>query len=517
MMIVVFNGKTHSHRLEFASHPLGVSFRMRKFWRIALSVCAVLVGLIVIAWIALNLYVQSQGTQARIQQELSQRIGATLRIRSISVTPWGGLTLSGISMPPLSPVNPSDFLEAKSFHLHLRLLSLFSKAVVISKVSLENPTVVWPQDPDGRWRLPSAPQAAATPRALPERTPAISPKSGKAPKLIPEVRRLKITGASFKFLDRAGKLIAIFEGVNFHSSVRRPLELNGSAKVAKISLRDRFFVSDLRSPLHYDANALELAKISARAGDGNISARFALQPEKEGSPFSVSVEFKNVQADQIVSDARGPKGMLQGKLDGKLSAEGKTADPNALTGSGEIVLREGKVQQYSLLVALGQVLQIEELMQLQLDQADAKYHLTPGLVTIDELILRSPNMRLSATGTVDFERKLQLDAQLAVNEKVRAKLFKPIRENFQPIGEPGYSAVNFQVSGEIDRPKSNLVERMVGRDLKDLVSDLFRGKKSRKKKEPEAAAGESAQPSPTPPTLLDVPVAPATAAPSPTP
>ena len=43
-----------------------------------------------------NLYVQSQGTHAKIQQELSRRLGTTLGIRSMSVTPWGGLELSGI-------------------------------------------------------------------------------------------------------------------------------------------------------------------------------------------------------------------------------------------------------------------------------------------------------------------------------------------------------------------------------------------------------------------------------------
>src|SRR5207245_283679 len=123
----------------------------------------------------------------------------------------------------------------------------------------------------------------------------------------------------------------------------------------------------------------------------------------------------------------GPKGIVRGKLEGNFKAAGKTADPNALTGAGEIVLRDGQVQQYSLLVALGQVLQIEELMQLHLEQAEAKYHITPGVVTVDELILHSPNIRLSATGTITFKGKVQLDSRLAINEKIRAQLFKPIR------------------------------------------------------------------------------------------
>jgi type II secretion system protein N len=531
--MVLFKTQNQVWALIFASNFAGVSSQVRKFWRIALSLCGAVFALVAIGWIGLNLYVQSQGTQARIEQELSHRIGTTLHIRRISVTPWGGLTLSGITVPPISSASASDFLDAKSFHLHLRFISLFSKRLVINKVSLVTPTVVWPQDADGRWRLPgaqtqpssvsSAPATARLPArpfsSLPaplEAKPPLSVESVKpGRRLVPEVRRVKMTGGNFKFLDRSGDVVAIFERVDFHSSVRNPLELNGSAKVAKISLRDRFFVGDLRSPLHYRPDALKLSNISARIGNGTVSGHFAMQPETEDSPFSVSVNFQNVQADQIVSEAGGPKGMVQGKLEGKFEAAGKTADANALTGSGEIVLRDGQLQQYSLLVALGQILQIEELTQLHLEQAEAKYHLAPGLVTVDKLILQSPNMRLSATGTITFDGKLQLDSQLAINEKIRAKLFKPIRENFQPTDEPGYSAVNFQVGGTIDRPKSNLVERMVGRDLKDLVSGLFGGKKSKKQKPPQSTPTEAEQTTPTPTATPDLVSPAATAAPSP--
>src|SRR5437870_9739158 len=141
-----------------------------------------------------------------------------------------------------------------------------------------------------------------------------------------------------------------------------------------------------------------------------------MQPEAEESPFTTSVKFRNVLADQIVENAGGAKGMGSGKLEGNFQASGKTAEPNALIGSGEIFLRDGRIQQYSLLVLLGQILQIEELQELHLEQAEAKYHLSPGLVTIDELILRSPNIRLTASGTVAFDGKLKLDSQLAINE-----------------------------------------------------------------------------------------------------
>jgi len=55
--------------------------------RIALIVLGAVFALGAIALIGVNLYVQSKGTQAKIQQELSRQLGMTLEIRSMSVTP----------------------------------------------------------------------------------------------------------------------------------------------------------------------------------------------------------------------------------------------------------------------------------------------------------------------------------------------------------------------------------------------------------------------------------------------
>ena len=212
--------------------------------------------------------------------------------------------------------------------------------------------------------------------------------------------------------------------------------MDGRVTIGKISLRNRFFLEELRSPLRYRPGELEFSKISAHAGGGDIIGRFSMQPQTADSPFTVEVKFRDVPADRIITEAGGPQGILQGNIEGSLQAEGKAADPNALIGSGKILLRDGEVRQYNLLVALGQILQIEELKQLHLEQADASYHLNPGLVTVDELVLRSQNIRLSATGTVSFAGRLHLDARLAIDEKIRARLFKPIRGNFQPMMSP---------------------------------------------------------------------------------
>jgi type II secretion system protein N len=503
---------------------------MQKLGRLAL---VLIVGLSILAaavFLALNLYVQSKGTQARIEQELRHRFGAALKIGRISVTPWSGLKLSDITIAQGTSGSSANFLEAKDFGLRVAFLSIFSRKLVIKEVTLVNPNVVWPQNAEGKWRLPdvrgeqtekpptvssgpsvsanepenaeSSPSEAKTPR--PQKSPLRFERKNDAQSFISEIHKVSLTDGNFRFLGRASEPVANFEGVRCRASITNPFALHGNARVTKVSLRDRFFLEQLRSPLRYDENGLDLAQISAHAGGGDLSGRFTMQPEADESPFRVEMKFRGVQADQIISEAGGPSGVLQGKLEGSFQAEGRTTDPDALAGTGEVFLKDGQLRQYKLLVALGQIFQIEELTQLHLEEAEGKYHLAPGVVTIDELVLRSQNIHLSATGTVSFRGKLHLNSRLAINEKVRAQLFKAIRTNFHPTEEPGYSAVDFEVNGTLERPKTNLLEKVVGRDLKDLMNSfLGKGEKPKKKKGSQPGEGESpASPNP------DVSVAP---------
>ena len=475
------------------------------------------VAIFLVSLLGANLYVQSQATQERIQQELSQRLKMPLQIQRISVTPWGGLKLSGITIPQSNDVHAPPFLQAKHFQLRVRLGSIFWRPLVIKEVALIAPAVIWPQNESGEWRVPmtETPSEAqtqaedestvSTPENLPEGTP--PQKESKQTKSAvvestaagPQIKKIRLSDGSFHFLDHEKRNIALFDGVQFSSSMRDVTTIRGQARIAKIVLRDRVFLSALRSPIRYDPSELQLSGITAQIAKGQLTGDFSMEPQAEDSPFTVHASFHRVQADQLVAEAGGSRETIRGILEGTLEATGKTADPDALTGSGTIVLQNGHVQQFAVLAALGQLLQIEELTQLDLEQAEAKYHLAGNTVLVDELLLRSPNLRLTATGSVSLRGKLALDSVLAINEKIRSQLFRGIRENFVATSEPGQYALQFHVGGTLDKPKTDLVERAVGADLKDLggVIDalLGHGKGKRKKKNAELAT-PSASPTP---------------------
>jgi type II secretion system protein N len=488
-------------------------FRLR---RIIGWLLLVVVAIFLVSLLGANLYVQSQATQERIQQELSQRLKMPLQIQRISVTPWGGLKLSGITIPQSNNVHDPPFLQAQDFQLRVRLGSIFWRPLVIKDVALIAPTVIWPQNESGEWRVPMAERPSetqtqteeeptvSTPENLPENTPVQKESKQTKPVVVestpagPQIKKIRLSDGRFHFLDHQKRNIALFDGVQFSSSMRDVDSIRGQVRVDKIVLRDRVFLSALRSPIRYDPSEIELSGITAQIAKGQLTGDFSMEPQAEDSPFTVHASFRRVQTDELVAEAGGSRDMIRGVLEGTFDATGKTADPDALTGSGTILLQNGHVQQFAVLAALGQLLQIEELMQLDLEQAEAKYRLAGNTVLVDELLLRSPNLRLTATGSISLRGKLELNSVLAINEKIRSQLFRGIRENFVPTSEPGEYALQFHVGGTVDKPKTDLMERAVGGDLKDLggVIDALLGHGKSKKKKNADSTTPSAPPKP---------------------
>ena len=258
---------------------------MKKLSRILLILLGAILGVAVLILIGVNMYVQSQGTQARIQQELSQRLGTKLQVRRISVTPWAGLKLSGITIPQSQPGVSADFLTAKTFRLRIKFGSLFSRRLVIKEISLINPDVVWAQNADGKWRVPSMPQEPALNGPPPahhrtrgrherrgagndsrQRVGASGPGENEDPvPFTPEIQRVNLVRGRFRFLDEKLKSVATFDDVRFRSSFRSATDLRGNISIEKTSLRDRFFLEQLQSPLRYAPDELDFSQITARA------------------------------------------------------------------------------------------------------------------------------------------------------------------------------------------------------------------------------------------------------------
>ena len=93
-----------------------------------------------------NLYVQSPGTQERIQAQLSHALGMPLKITNTGFSLWSGLHITGLTIPQ----GDANFLEAGSFTASYRMLPLLRGKLSVPEMRVERPKIVWQQNAKGK-------------------------------------------------------------------------------------------------------------------------------------------------------------------------------------------------------------------------------------------------------------------------------------------------------------------------------------------------------------------------------
>jgi type II secretion system protein N len=467
---------------------------------------AILAGAALLGLLLLNLYVQSAATTAKIEQRLSASLRMPVRITSSSFTPWGGLQIHGISVPQTEPGAPGNFLDASLFRTRFELAPLFRRRLVIHDITLDEPRVAWLQNEKGRWKLPRTPSPERVKTTEPE-TPetAGSPKPERARPFAVSVQRFAIERGHVDFLRATGEPVASLGNVELQAPASSDGALSGTFKSSRVSIRQGALLQDLATPFTYERGeegSIKLANLTAKLAGGSLSGAASLRPDAEGMPFALDLNFEQVDLNQLVSSLGGMPGQAGGLVAGSLSLTGEGNNADTITGSGQLSVGAGTLKQYEFLQLLGQILQIEELMQLTFQRADAQFHVSDSKVWIDRLTLESPNLKLTATGKAKFNGRLDLDARLVINQKIARQLPAPIEANFTAMGDVGERYVDFDITGTLEKPKTNLHERIIGKSLEgqavNLWKSVFGGKKEekdgKKKKKLELDSG----PSPTP-------------------
>jgi len=120
------------------------------------------------------------------------------------------------------------------------------------------------------------------------------------------------------------------------------------------------------------------------------------------------------------------------------------------------------------------------------NQADADFSFERMVLTLDQLVIHSHKVILTALGTVDYNRDQEMEMRIGVNfqnalvEDIKPKEFRGI---FQPSTQyPNYQYFQFKVWGHPDNLENDLAARLVQQGTTSWLKDeLF--KKDRKKEE----------------------------------
>ncbi len=454
---------------------------------ILLAVGAVLV-LALFGLFCVNLYIQSPRTQEQIQEQLSRTLRMPLKITNTSLSPWSGLRITGITIPH----GDTNFLEAGSFVASYRALPLLAGRLSIPEMRVDKPKIIWRQNAEGRWKLPSLEEVEAVVAAEESKTVKSAPKEKKAKSGFTVVLgRFVVKDGSIDLVDKDGIHTAVFTDVNLTYTTLSEQLAEGTATIGRIVWAETLLLENVRTPFKYTNGEFTLPELTATFGGGPVRGSFRAQPNAPKAPFETAVAFDQVHLDRLITDVGGKTGRASGIAAGKLSLRGDLNRAERAEGTGEIQLRDGRFQQLELFQTIGQALNIRELSDLRLKDANGEFRIGGEKVFVDQLTLNAANLQLSAKGQIRFDRKVTLESRLGVDEALVKQLPDLVRESFA-TADTGQRTIDFNITGSTDRLRTNLLDKLIGQKIgqqfDDLLTGLFGGSKKdddKKKKEEE--------------------------------
>jgi hypothetical protein len=235
-----------------------------------------------------------------------------------------------------------------------------------------------------------------------------------------------------------------------------------------------------------------------------LQGRYHTHTEKERSPYKIAITASQIDLDRLATQMGGEAGKSTGSLSGQFEVLGDLLEPGHPDGVGRADVRDAQFHQLDLFQNIGQVLGMRELSDLRVRDGHTDLRLNGDKILIDKLTLNTSDLQLGAHGWAKLDKHLKLDAQLSLEEGVAHRLPGMIRDSFTPI-EGGRRAIDFAVTGTTDKPKTNLLDKLIGQKINtqfgDVLGTIFGDKKAdkeRKKKESDKDKAPSETPAPAP-------------------
>jgi AsmA-like C-terminal region/AsmA family len=477
---------------------------VKRIIQATLVVFATIAGLIGLGLLAINLYVQSPDTQLRLREIVSENFGYPVSVFRISFTPWSGFHLEDVSIQDPSVDYP--IMKAQDLWIQCNYLPLFRRKLIVRQVLLTGAEIRIPTAArlGSDVAVEEAPVVQPIPRADSKKEPptkadlvtgtARTGKSASAENGIPgnlwvEIRKFKIRHVTVYFLGTKGVPTATLRDIEGFVQAHKG-DYVGRVRISSAAIGDSINVEEIASPVKCSNGALDLEEITAQISGGEIHGSFHADLTNSQVPYRLHAQVSDVNINEIVSRG-GILDRAHGTLQGNFQLAGFMKDPSLASGDGSLEIKTGYLDQYPVLKELGRWTRIDELQRLDLEQALSKFSVVGQDIQVDSLQLISKNCQVNLWGKVKSAQKLDLNGRLTVSQFLSQKIPNELEENFAKSKDGEGRYLDFQVTGSVLKPQTDLFERIIG-DKGKLMKKLFRPDHKEKRRERIAPGPERA-------------------------
>jgi hypothetical protein len=433
-------------------------------------------------------------SQKRIEDKINAASGMTVHCEDISVGWLGGVDLKGVTATGVG----GDSLSVQSVTVRPDLWAGIRGRLRFEDLRIENIRFVRLEQA----KAPELPNRANSDSA--SVAPAVEKKGAlRLREVLGLAKRIRVSNAALDWMKASGSVRAQAEGIEFCYEETEPGKGTGVLNLQRGIWEELLAVDSLHVKIQREDDRLTVPDFSARCGGGKLLGNGSLHLSRE-APFVGSLSAANVDLGNMSREL--PSVRVAGKAEANFRMEGLLGAQQTWIGDGELTVSDGSFKGLALLQMLGQVFQVQELAQLTARKAHSKIRVAERKAFFEGLEVDAGDIQLRALGDVDFKRAVSLSAQISLAENmIRGKAQQLFGKRFSPADSSGHRTLAFQVTGTLENPKTDLMEKLVGDNLGEIVGgalsgvlDQFLGGllKSRKNPKPEAKPAPPPDPNP---------------------
>lgn len=447
---------------------------------ILIALCAVSVTVVLVLGVV---FFRFGFIQKYVSEALSRATGLTVRFESVQPSVFSSTRMHNVTATD----NDGNSLFAKEGKVRLKVVPLLTGKFVFRDVTLNG--VRYVRVEKGRGEKQGQP---ASVQPIPQGEPkhvsdGLRLNSGQS-KMLGSLRSLKLLNVTLDWQLADGRTKLQMEGADLRVNLEPTGSGDGEFMFNGCTWMEMLRVTDGKANFKMATGTLRAESIEAVCGGGKITGTAAASL---GAPQSFSLELNAAEVDLDRMTADLPSLRLAGKAEGQVRLGGDLARDASWTGDARMHVTDGKFKGLSLFQMLGQLLQIQELSQLQVKEAVMNARIADRKIQWEEFQLNGGDIRLSALGSIDFERNLALNTTLKLQEKMLSgRVSQILGRSFTAPDSDGLRSVAFQVGGTIDKPSTNLMEKVVGDGLGGVLNQVLGGFLKPRKTEAKEAPPE---------------------------
>ena len=425
----------------------------------ALSIVAAvlcLLGLSGFWWV--QSYIGSREMIENIRQLMSRRLGGDITFEKPEINLFSGLRLGNIRLTAAT-VDAAPFLSMENAELLYSPLSLLRHRIELKVIRLQKPELVFLQQADGGWAIPR-PNAEAASETLTFETGFM--------RFEVLLKDFDLSHGSVEVRTAANETLFRASDVNLHGNLHL-LEQNAAAdggiQIGEIRFGPHLSLHKVYSPITLRDNTLTLTELTGEASGGRAQGTVQINSGSSNSDpvYKLNLKLTDLELLSLMKDFDANPEFIHGKMNINCEIQGNLRQPRVLSGRGSLESQSVQLTGFKALDALGSMLKLPDLRYTKFDSIKGSYKISDEQLTFYSLEAISPNLKMTGTGSIKFDRSMNFDILLVISPELARQIPAQAGRQFSRR-EDGSLCITFKLGGNLDSPKTNLAEKLLGLD-----------------------------------------------------